>query len=65
MKNAFGRTPTLPRPERPSIGTGAGPGAGASIRDAQLRNRSIEDPEARIERDRAAVERANEASRPK
>jgi hypothetical protein len=62
MKNAFGRPTTLPRPEGPSIGAvpGAGPGKGASIRDAQLRNRAIEDPEARIEKDRAAVERANE-----
>jgi hypothetical protein len=65
MKNAFGRDPRVPAPERPSIGTGASAGESASIRDAQLRNRSIEDPEARIAADRAAVERANEASRPK
>jgi hypothetical protein len=66
MKNAFGRPTTLRRPEQPSIGAvpGAGPGEGASIRAAQLRNRSIEDPEARIEADRAAVAQANKATGP-
>jgi hypothetical protein len=65
--NAFGKPVGLPPIERPSIGArpGAGPGTGASIRAAQLRNRSIEDPEARIEADRAAVARANKDSEPR